>query len=613
MNDAGPRHRSDTQQHTRWLWVIGGTLILAFAAVAWVQYQQTALLNNVVRYEGDGLVWRFFQLDKELLRLRSMIRESILNPGSIGPGELRQRYEIFASRVPLVDPDRSDDIKAINASHVQLVAALWAFLVKADPHLAEGSDARLDATHLARLLAELDALSVPVSALSLAANHQIAEQVAQRNDASALQIRLGIGLTVFQSLLTLAFAAVTLRQFRALMGRRRELEHLADRLQEARIGAESASQAKSAFLANMSHELRTPFNGMLGMLSLLESSPLSAEQADHLRTARQSATHLLDILNDILDMSKLESGRLELAPAPLDLHRLVRDVESLMDLSAAPKGLSVQADIAPEVPRWVVADGTRVKQILFNLMSNAVKFTERGGVRVTVHAEPTAEGRCLLRMAVIDTGIGLDPSTLGHLFQRFSQADDSTARRYGGTGLGLEISRSLAHMMGGDIDVRSTRGQGSTFRLTLPVPLAADPPATPHLRHDAGVARTLRILVVDDHPVNRKFMHMLLQRLGHDVQLAVDGADAVAQVKQCVPDLVLMDIHMPNVDGLEATRQLRALPPPAGGVRIVALTADAYKSTRDQVFAVGMDGFLAKPVQPDTMKALLFETFGATA
>jgi len=613
VTDTNPRHRRDTRRHTHWLWAIGGTLVLAFAAVAWVQYRQAELLNEVVRYEGDGPVWRFFQLDKELLLLRHELSLAIRDPDRVQADRLRQRYEIFASRVPLVDPDRSRDIQAINGNHVPVVVRLKAFLAQADPLLSESADTPLDAARLVPVLASLEALSEPVSALSLEANHQIAEQVARRNDASALQVRLGIGLTVFQSLLTLAFAAVTLRQFRALVGRRQELEQLAARLQEARLGAESASQAKSAFLANMSHELRTPFNGMLGMLSLLESSPLNAEQADHLRTARESATHLLDILNDILDMSKLESGRLELSPAPMDLHRLVRDVESLMSLSAAPKGLSLQAEIGPDVPAWVLADGTRLKQILFNLVANAVKFTAQGSVRVTVNAEPAQDGRSLVHVDVSDTGIGLDAEALGRLFQRFSQADASTARQFGGTGLGLEISRSLARMMGGDITVRSTPGQGSTFSVSLPLPLATAPATVAAPPGPPGVARPLRILVVDDHPVNRKFMQLLLQRMGHEVRLAVDGADAVGQVMEALPDLVLMDIHMPVVDGIEATRQLRALPLPAGGVQIVALSADAYKTTRDQVFAVGMNGFLAKPVQPDDVEALLLATFGAAA
>ena len=283
---------------------------------------------------------------------------SIANPAPAALTErVRHRFELFASRLPLVEPQRVAHLIDFGQDHVQVMAALNAFVRKHDPLLAEAATQPLTQQATAAALADLVPLFDPLHDLTLRANQRIAENVGDRNDAVRDQARISIGLTLFQSVLTLTFALLTVRQFRSLRRRRRELQGVADNLREARAGAEAASQAKSAFLANMSHELRTPFNGMLGMLALLDSDRLDAEQADYLRTARESATHLLDLLNDILDISKLESGRLDIVPHALDLHRLLRDVQALMAMAAESKGLALRVQVAPELPPWVMADG----------------------------------------------------------------------------------------------------------------------------------------------------------------------------------------------------------------------------------------------------------------
>ena len=621
MSAPPPPRRPADRQPGRWLLAIGIGLVLAFAAIAWVQWRQITLLSSTLRYEGDNLVWNFYQVESEFMQLRDLLRRTQLEP--VPPQDVRQRFELFASRLPLAANDRLQELVDFGPEHQRTLQALHDFIRRHEALLGEVASGPLPREHVQRVLAEMAPLFEPVHDLSLRANQAVAEQVGQRSDTVRAQTRLGIGLTVFQSLLTAAFALLTLRQFRALARRRRELEQLAEHLQEARTEAEAASQAKSAFLANMSHELRTPLNGMLGMLALLETGRLDDQQADHLRTARQSATHLLDLLNDILDISKLESGRLEIVPHALDLPRLLQEVRSLMALGAAAKGLTLRLEVDPGVPTWVLADGKRLKQILFNLMNNAVKFTDRGEVALAVGAVPAPRGGGhALHFQVSDTGIGIDEAMRARLFQRFTQGDASTSRRYGGTGLGLEISRSLARLMGGDIGVDSTPGQGSRFTLRLVLPDAPPEPALPASRAPAAAPTPapaapadapLDLLVADDHPVNRKFMAALLRHLGHRVRLAADGAEAVAEVQRQLPDLVFMDLHMPVQDGLQATRRLRALPPPAGRVPVVALTADAFADTRERVLAAGMDDFLSKPVRPDEIAALLQARFGARA
>ncbi len=633
MAESTPPEHSAWPRPSGWLLVTFIGLVLAFAAIAWVQVRQVALLNTTVRHEGDNLVWSFFQLESEFLQLRDLLREAQLEPDDVVRApvtdRVRQRFAQFASRLPLVAPERVNRLANFGQTHVLTMAALKAFVARHEAVLGKAATRPLTRAAAVAGVAALAGLCAPSQDLTLRANQLIAEQVGLRNEAVREQTRLSIGLTIFQSLLTLAFAWLTVRQFGSLVRRRRELQQVADNLREARTEAETASQAKSAFLANMSHELRTPFNGMLGMLALLDTPRLDAEQADYLRTARDSANHLLDLLNDILDISKLESGRLDIVPQPLDLQRLLRDVRALMALSAESKNLALRVHVAPELPPWVMADGKRLKQILFNLMSNAVKFTDEGEVSLTVTTRPApadalgAEPMHELRFVVRDSGIGMSEAMRARLFQRFSQGDDSTSRRFGGTGLGLEISRSLARMMGGDITADSKPGLGSVFTLSLDLPGARPKPATPPVPDgampplaqadaaDAGAG--LDLVVADDHPVNRKFLAILLRRMGHQVRLATNGAEAVALVANRVPDLVFMDLHMPVQDGLQATRTLRAGPAAMARVPVVALTADAYADTRQRVLAAGMNNFLSKPVQPDDIEALLAAMFGARA
>jgi len=591
-----------------WLVMLATTLVLALLAAAYVQWRQYNLLDSSVHYQNDALGWSFFQLETEHLRLRNQMHValadlSLTQSRAAASEALQNRYDIFVSRISLVDHERAARIMPDHSIYTQAMFQVRAFVAEADRYLGEKPAAPLDAAALRQLLVRLDGLSVPLHDLSLGASHLLYERVSQRNAAVRTQSQLSLGLTLFQCVLLIAFALIVLRQFRGLSDRGERLQALADNLAVARTEAESASRAKSVFLANMSHEIRTPFHGMLGMMSLLQDTPLSTQQAGFLTTAKDSANHLLAILNDILDISKLESGNLQVAPQPLDLVAMLGQVDALMRVQAHAKGLQLQVSIAPDVPPWVSADATRLKQILFNLLSNALKFSNAGMVSlaVTRHADGT------LLFSVVDTGIGMDAAMLSRLFQRFSQGDDTTSRRHGGAGLGLEISRSLARLMGGDIAVTSQAGVGSRFVVSLPLPAIDAPAGTAPGVAAAGAptVQPMRVLVAEDHPVNRAYLEAVLDKLGHQAVFSENGEQAVRAVQAQEFDVVLMDLHMPLMDGFAAARAIRAMPPPKGELPIIALTADAFEESQERARQAGMNGFLTKPAHLPQLREVL--------
>jgi signal transduction histidine kinase/DNA-binding NarL/FixJ family response regulator len=593
-----------------WMALLGGLLVVAMIAVAWLQARQYALLNLTVQYQDDYFVLSLFQVETEYLRLRTAWHESLADGEAIEREPLQLRYDIFVSRVDLLRNDRTSRVLHGDTSFDDTMRQLRTFIEHADAYLAEPARQPLTRAAMLTLQPELEALEQPVHSMSLSASHHVARQITQRYETVRQHNRIGLGLTLLLSASTLGFAVLSLRQMRLLDARGRRLERLTGRLSIARREAEAASQAKSVFLANMSHEIRTPFHGLLGMLSLLRDTPLDVRQLDYLRTATDSADHLLAILNDVLDLSKLESGSLALAPESTALPALVREVELLMRPQAVAKGLSLRVERAPELPLHVRADATRVKQVLFNLLSNAIKFSDAGSVTLTVQRAGNDDGEPLLRFTVVDTGIGMDAATQARLFQRFAQGDASRSRRHAGTGLGLEISRNLARLMGGDIRAESAPGQGSRFVFDMLLQEADPPEDAPSAPAHAEPLRRLSVLVAEDHPVNRKYLAALLARLGHEAAFAEDGQQALEAVQDREFDLVLMDLHMPVLDGLAATRAMRELPGPESRLCIVALTADAFAETRERCLAAGMDDFIAKPVQPQALAELLSRHFG---
>jgi signal transduction histidine kinase len=360
-------------------------------------------------------------------------------------------------------------------------------------------------------------------------------------------------------------------------------------LEEQTQAARAASEAKSAFLAMMSHELRTPMNGVLGMAHALDRTDLSERQAQYVKTLLRSGGGLMTILNDVLDLAKIEAGKFDIETRPFNLHQTVARTMDLWTHTAEDKGLTLVCDMAQDTPRWTAGDDARLRQILQNLLSNAVKFTASGEVRLSIR--PTATG---VAFTVADTGPGLDEATQARLFQGFTQADTSISRKFGGTGLGLAISRELARLMGGDLVVESALGEGARF--TLELPLAEAPAHEDDAEDPDALVGALRVLVVDDNHTNREVARALLEAVGATVGTAASGAEGLAALDSAEFDIVLMDIHMPDMSGIETLAAIRA----AGreSLPVVALTADAMAGERERLLALGFNGYVSKPIEP---------------
>ncbi|MBL0628139.1 ATP-binding protein [Aeromonas jandaei] len=576
----------------RFLFVVLCVLLLAFAGIGTIQYRQFQDLERSTSQGEDNVMWNYFQLYNEALRFQS----SLLHEPQT---TFQLRYDILVSRMDLVLESKDRNLLQQTAIYQQASKAIRSYISLADIWLGPDSTKLLDKFAHQELRQKLASLLPLLHQLTLEVNQQATLFDVARRDSVRKQIITTTLIATLQFALLFVLALLIWRQMNISFLQHKLMQQLNDKLLRANQAAEAGTRAKSSFLANMSHEIRTPMNGILGMLSLLADRDMDPRERDYLETARESANHLLGLLNDILDVSKLEEGKIELQLASHHLPQLLEDIRALMQSNCDAKGIKLTLTIAPDTPEWLMFDPLRVRQILFNLLSNAIKFTHQGEVKIHVDSTLLGMDRHSVRISIQDTGIGMNKSQLKNLFQRFAQADASITRQYGGSGLGLEISRNLARLMGGDISVESTEGYGSTFTYILPTRVTT--PSIVCLPSKPIDQESYRILLVDDNATNRKVISAMLDSVGHHVTLAVQGEDALEKLGRIEFDLVLMDVQMPVMDGLVATTRIRTSQTPWAHIPIIALTADAMPESKQYYLSHGMNGYITKPINKETL------------
>ncbi len=560
----------------------------------------------------EDALWATYQLDRETAKLLLELDRVVAAGEPLTP-EVRDaiatRFDILFSRVRYIKSGMFESGTTDAAwfregfdgvrHRIMDMAPAFDRLAGAEP---------MDVQDLSKPLAELEALRGATEELVIFTNQRVSTLKAEQRNG---QVALFKSLTIAVALLVLTMGGtgvMLVRQIRAEAVARRKVEALAHELTDSAAAAEAGNTAKSAFLATIGHEIRTPLNGFLGMAEILRDTPLETNQVACLDAMQDCGAALLDLINDVLDYTKSEAGEFPVDPVPFGFVALVRSVFAMVEARALARGNRLVLDLPEGLPDTYLADPSRIRQVLVNLVGNAVKFTEGGTITVTARAE---QGE--LRVEVTDTGIGIAPEVGDRIFDAFSQGDESISRRFGGTGLGLSICRSIVERLGGRIGYESRPGAGTRFSFAVPAPVVADD----RVRPDAIAAPRLappvsgRVLVVEDNTVNREVARRLLERLGQTVELAASGEDGVRRAAEGGFDCIFMDMHMPGLDGVAAARAIRALPGPAAGVRIVALTANASEDHRRACSTAGMDGFLAKPITRQALAEALGVARGA--